>query len=418
MSGEDGVAGTSNRQGIGSRIRRKIVWANWAVIGPKLLGTVCVFLLVGLLVAGLWPFHSPKNQVTWVVGGYGMHFGRHGTILSSGKFKAMNAPENAPCSLEIWLEPDFIKGTTLLTFYAPESLRQLSLHQSLTDLALQTDIREGRYRSRTARLYVGDVFQKGKRVFVTVTSGGGQTSVYVDGILARTAPNFPLSSQDLDGELVVANLPVIDNSWSGGLWGLAFYRQDLTPVQVHRHFATWTSKGRPEVFEDERAVALYLFNEGSGRVIHNQVSSGTDLYIPDRYKVLDQAFLRPFWDEFYPSWSYLEDVLINIGGFVPFGFILCAYFSLTGRFKRPALVTILLGFTVSLTIEVLQAYLPTRDSGTTDLITNTLGTCCGVWLYRLKLWRALFAKIWAGFVGTAEKGQVEPNRVDPIPPRW
>ncbi|MGB9486519.1 MAG: VanZ family protein, partial [Terriglobia bacterium] len=103
------------------------------------------------------------------------------------------------------------------------------------------------------------------------------------------------------------------------------------------------------------------------------------------------------------AWSYWEYVLVNIAGFIPFGFLFCAYFSLAGRIKRPALVTILLGFTVSLTIESLQAFLPTRDSGTTDVITNTLGTCFGVWLYRLNLWRILFARIWTHLAGTTAK---------------
>jgi glycopeptide antibiotics resistance protein len=93
-------------------------------------------------------------------------------------------------------------------------------------------------------------------------------------------------------------------------------------------------------------------------------------------------------------------VLINIVGFIPFGFLFCAYLSLAGRIKRPALVTILLGFTLSLTIESLQAFLPTRDSSTADVINNTLGTCFGVWLYRLNLWRVLFARFWTQLAGT------------------
>ena len=399
-----------NKLGIVSRIREAIGQRNWEVIGAKLLGTICVFTLGGILVAGLWPFHSPKNQVTWFAGGNGLHFGRHGTILSSGKFKAANAQADASFSFEVWLEPEFTAASgTLFAFYAPGSPRQFSLDQSLSDLALRSDIPDGRYRTRTTRLYVDDVFRRGKRLFITVTSNGGQTSVYIDGVRARTTRKFPLSSQDFDGELVIANSPVDGNSWSGGLRGLAFYNLNLTPAQVNRHFATWTTKGRPEVSENERVVALYLFDERAGRVIHNQVSSGTDLYIPDRYLVLDQALLTPFWKEFRPTWSYWNDVLVNIAGFVPFGFVFCAYFSLAGRCKRPALVAILLGLTVSLMIETLQAYLPTRGSGTTDVITNTLGTGFGVWLYRINLWRVLIAKIWAHLVGTAGKGQTEPR---------
>src|SRR5208283_3949471 len=118
----------------------------------------------------------------------------------------------------------------------------------------------------------------------------------------------------------------------------------------------------PDVSGNEQAVAVYLFDERAGRVIHNQVSSGANLYIPERFMVLDQAFLRPFWEEYYPRWSYWKDVVLyNIVGFIPFGFLFCAYYSLAGRLKRPTLVTILLGFTVSLTIECLQALLPTRD---------------------------------------------------------
>jgi hypothetical protein len=355
-----------------------------------------------MLVAGLWPFHSPRNQVAWVAGGNGLHFGRYGTILSSAEFKPHDVPADTPCSLEIWFEPaNPWPSRTLFSFYAPPNNRQLSLQQSNGYLALRSDTRETRYRTLTTALDIEELFRQRMPSFVTVTSTGAQTSVYIDGALARAATNFPLSSRDFAGELVIANLPKQESSWSGLLRGLAFYDEALSPAQVVHHYETWTKNGRPDVSGNEQAVAVYLFDERAGRVIHNQVSSGANLYIPERFMVLDQAFLRPFWEEYYPRWSYWKDVVLyNIVGFIPFGFLFCAYYSLGGRLKRPALVTILLGFTVSLTIECLQALLPTRDSGTTDLITNTLGTCLGVWIYRLNIWRAQWARIWAHFAGS------------------
>jgi glycopeptide antibiotics resistance protein len=60
--------------------------------------------------------------------------------------------------------------------------------------------------------------------------------------------------------------------------------------------------------------------------------------------------------------------------------------------NRPIVSTIVVGGITSLIIEVTQAFLPTRDSGMTDLITNTSGTALGAILYRLEFTRILLAK--------------------------
>jgi glycopeptide antibiotics resistance protein len=75
-------------------------------------------------------------------------------------------------------------------------------------------------------------------------------------------------------------------------------------------------------------------------------------------------------------------VLKNIVGFIPLGFCLQACFSQFRHYRRSALVTVIVGFIVSLIIEVLQVLLPMRASGMMDLITNTLGTLLGILAYR------------------------------------
>lgn len=50
--------------------------------------------------------------------------------------------------------------------------------------------------------------------------------------------------------------------------------------------------------------------------------------------------------------------------------------------SHSTMVTVLCGAAISLTIEILQEYIPGRDSGLMDVITNTFGTFLGALLFR------------------------------------
>jgi hypothetical protein len=304
-------------------------------------------------------------------------------MVSAGSFNATPRRADGSCSLEIWLQPKRVHSSgTILAFYHPESrAAHLALRQSLGDLVLQRAGQNELGRGKNVKIYVDDVLSRQKPVLITISAGPSETSVFADGRFVRKFNNFKLSSQDLTGRLIVGNSPVTTDNWSGQLKGLAVYDHELTAIEVSDHFANWTRNAQPDLAKGADAIALYLFNEGNGSTVHNQVDPTTDLLIPERFFVLHEQFLERPWDEFRRDWNYWKDVAINIAGFIPLGVFFYAYFSRLQKAEHPAAITIALGFAVSLTIEVLQAFLPTRDSGMTDLITNTFGTAIGVILY-------------------------------------
>lgn len=127
----------------------------------------------------------------------------------------------------------------------------------------------------------------------------------------------------------------------------------------------------------ENARALYTFEEDPGNVIRNHATtSAPDLLIPQTFRRF-----RPEWLGFpHPlKRSDIRDAIVNITGFIPFGFCLFLYLRVSGEFsQRGALwCAVLIGGLTSLAIELSQVFLPTRDSSALDLINNIIATLAG-----------------------------------------
>lgn len=349
---------------------------------PRIIEGVCICIVCILLTAGLWPFHTPKNDVTWMANENGLRFGRFGSILSEGMF--LTPPDKNTGSIELWLEPGRLRGQhTILSFDGSvHPGASFSLLQIKDALVVQQDNEDTNGFSWTAWCVVNDVFRAKTLAFVTITLGTRQTMVYLDGVANRDCARGN-SWNNFTGRLVVANSPSASDSWPGKIRGMAIYDQQLTQGEVLEHYDSWTKGQRPNLIQEEAPIALYLFNERKGNTVHNEFDPKTDLKIPIRYFVLHPAFLAPPWRNFHATWDHWRDVTVNVVGFIPLGFFAAIYFSLVRRMKRTAAITVVFGFLTSLVIETLQAFLPTRDSGMNDLITNTLGTGLGVLLCNL-----------------------------------
>jgi hypothetical protein len=315
----------------------------------------------------------------------GLAFGAHGTAMSFNVLRPVHHPyKNSAGSLELWVRPiRWSNSATLVALYRPESSSQFTLHQSLNNLLVSTELRNRGRRDVNNHFLVDDALgaalRQKKTIFITITCNEQGTMVYLDGVLAKAEPRFHIDPEAFTGRVILGDSAWQPDSFRGQIRGLAVFESALDSTRVLQRYNVWTETGQPDVAQEDRDLAVYLFNERTGAIIDSHAeAAGRDLYIPESYEVIDKTALEPFWEEFDFSRSYWSGNIKNIIGFIPFGFCFSAYFGMLGRGERTALFTVVLGAIVSITIEICQAFLPTRDSGTTDLITNTIGTYLGV----------------------------------------
>lgn len=363
----------------------------------KILAIICLGILGVMIVAAFWPFKfHPSNHVTWLSDEDGLRFNGGGIVLSSRDFELADSQSTAGVGLEFWLEPSQEKySTALLSFSSHDNPEQFRLRQSHDFLQVVQELFATSRHTAARWLWVPHAFQAHKRRFITISSGQQGTTVYLDGILAESLSTFRIRAKDFSGQFIVGASPVVYDTWRGKLFGVAVFGRELTATQVADHYQAWLN-GRTELVQSDHPAALYTFGERSGSVVHNQVISGPDLAIPASFRVPYKPFLKSPWREFYPNQAYVRDVLINIAGFVPLGFFFCLLFSSSEASRKSVIATIILGAAFSLTIEVLQGLIPTRDSGTTDIITNTLGTALGAMLCRSGALEVLLERLRSG----------------------
>ena len=363
------------------------------VVGKRarlIWGTLFLAVVAACLCAGLWPFAPPANDAHWVPGQNALRFARYGTALSRTVLH-FPTPEPSACTVEVFLRPrtPWTRGAPL-SFYRRETGTSFEIQQVYADLQIALVKGKSGPDPQSSTLEIRDVFLK-PEFLLTITSNGHQTSVYVNGELLLTSASLTLSSSDLSGLVILGNAPVRNRQWTGQVRGLAVYADELRPQTVLRHSADWANGVAPLSTGTDKPVALYLFRERDGRIVHDEGSSRADLDVPARYVTVDQIrFERPASEA--RDANYKSDAAFNVYGFIPLGFVGGLFFTCFLRRGLAAMAAIAIGFAVSLTIEYGQSFLPTRYSGTTDLFTNTLGTALGVLLCYGILW--LIKKIW------------------------
>ena len=362
-------------------------------------GVLALLIACATLVAGTIPFGAPRNEVAPAKGENGICFGRYGMALSSRPL--LLTGDGSGGSVELWVQPARTWAIgSILTFYGVSESREFRLEQDYTDLVLRLGDDELKTEDGRRVVRIENVFRK-KQAFITVTSDGQETSVYIDGQVAARSPDFKLPRKDLSGQLILANSPFRSHSWQGIVKGIAVYGTKLDGTQALRHYQNWTERGEPLPQDTDQIRALFLFRDRLSGDIQNMVAGGTNLEVPGKFVVVDQLRFEPPLSEYRSQRTYLENAIFNIAGFMPFGFALSLYMASFSKIRRELFLIALAGMALSLVIEYSQSFQPTRYSGCTDLFTNTIGTWIG----------AVAGKWLAGWVHS-HKSSPEPSPIE------
>lgn len=358
--------------------------------GERTLGVSCLAIAMVIVVAGLWPFDfRPENKVNWLRDRDGVRFYGRGIIFSDPADKDSQRLlfNGGPITLEIWLQSEIEPNSYLpciLSLYDGNESEEFFLGQWKSSLILRTKVLDRKSKRPFREVGVGNALPKGQSRFIAITSDEKGTCIYVDGRLEKTSPNFSIipENRSASKQIILGNSPRGKDHWLGNISGLAIYKRLLTAEQVFDHFQNWVSGKRPSPSKEENPVAIYLFDERAGTRIQDQINR-YDLLMPPRFKTPQREILVPPWRDLRLNLSYFRDIMTNIFGFIPFGFFFLAY--LYERRIRSglnlSLLSIFAGGLLSLTIELIQVYLPDRNSQLMDVFTNTIGTALGAILF-------------------------------------
>jgi hypothetical protein len=359
---------------------------------------LCVIAALLLMYATLWPFNPhPHNDVSWLPDANGIRFGGTGIVWTEGALKpAPSSSARDACAIEMCLFPVTRDDSgNFLTFSSEENLDAVFLRQWRESLLIYKSKPQSVRGPKLVDFEVDGVLRVKRLVFVTISSGDQGTTVYADGKLASSNPHFRIHLADLYRNVVLGTSPSNFEVWHGEIRGLVIYNQEISPEQAATHYARWTngSASLPANAEDasedaSHVLARYDFSERNGKIIRNAVDSAPPLTIPANFSVPSKPLLASPIDEFQWDPSWRRDVIENILGFMPFGFVLCGLFALSRPRGQAILMATFVGGLLSFSVEFLQYYIPRRDSSLTDVISNTTGSLLGALIAHPSLVRA------------------------------
>ncbi len=327
-----------------------------------------------------------SNSASRVEDQAGIRFSKYGIAYTSPieEFRTQDRFGEKGFSVEFAIKPSSAQEgfNFILALHGGEDENQLLVGQWRSWIIVMNGD-DYDHKRRVKRISVDSASRSPAIQFITLTTGKDGTKVYIDGQFVRAEKDLALRIPRGDNvRLILGNSAYGRHPWQGEIYGLALYRHTLTARDAALHFDRWSKDQNFTFAGKDKPFVLYLFDEKEGKRALDRAGGAHHLAIPARMRILERKILTPPWHGFEFDRSLIQDIIVNLVGFIPLGFILVATFVMAGS-KHSILITVVLCFTLSLTIEIIQAWMPSRDSDLLDVTLNTLGALLGVKIYFL-----------------------------------
>ncbi len=329
-------------------------------------------------------------DITWLHSSNGIE------ISTAGNIRSFTPPERLynglisgnGITLEIWLETESSEQrgpARIISYSYNKYLRNFTLGQERKDLVFRLRTTETNLNG-VPPLIVDNIFVKDLLQHLVVTYDFLEEKVYINGKERLKTENIKgnFSNWDPSYHLVLANEFTGNRQWRGKLFLVAIYNRALSASEVLQNYQAGTSFPSGTIAKKRRVkdglILLYLFNEKGGNIVKDQsgLHPPLDLHIPEKFKVTNKVFLRQPFQNYTIDYENLKDLALNIGFFIPLGFLLYMSIRRSMTTLKSMIVVVIGGMLFSLSIESLQYFIASRSSSLTDVVNNTIGVALGV----------------------------------------
>jgi len=332
---------------------------------PLLLNSLVAVNFIVILYAGL-NFKDKALGNTALIN-------KNGLILSSGSFayvfiKNLGFEKKIPVisglivDLEIALHEETVSSKDILRVIFNNNVSDVYLFQWDNSVILSVG-QDYNYSKKKPRLYSGVKIEDQK---IRLQFSEGKIFFYVNGISRGSIVISDLSISSLHNlTFKIGNYTSHMRGWRGNI--ARFSVSYIVPGSTKSVF-----------------IVDYEFTKTKNKLPINNSGEMIGFELPDNPSIYDRELLS---FKLFPSkmtWSIVYDLIINFIGFLPTGFLLLILtLNKFDGLLKAFLITVALGFFMSLFIEYVQSWLPMRHSSLRDVMINTFGVLAGAVLFLL-----------------------------------